>query len=168
MKTRDGNDPGRTGRAAESEGPAGTPEPDRWPKRRRSRRYLADLRVSTETIDPVRDPATGETFFHTSDHDQLVDLSRTGLRLRAERAPSVGTRVLLRLHLPNDAPLELVGRARWTRVELEPGSSPKRAVCGVGFEVLGGSRHSLDRYENLLADLDSEPSPPVAGNKPLG
>jgi hypothetical protein len=26
-------------------------------------------------------------------------------------------------------------------------------VCGVGVEILGGSRGSLDRYENLLADL---------------
>jgi hypothetical protein len=137
-------------------------------RRRRTHRYLTSLRVSTETIDPVRDPVTGEAFFHTSEDDTLVDVSRTGLRLRAERAPSVGTRVLVRVHIPNDSPLELVGRARWTRVELEPGSSPQRAVCGVGLEVLGGSRRSLDLYENLLSELDTELRSPVAGGNALG
>jgi hypothetical protein len=37
-------------------------------------------------------------------------------------------------------------------------------VCGVGVEILGGSRGSLDRYENLLADLRESSGAPVAAD----
>ncbi len=137
-------------------------------RKRRTPRYPTGLRVSTESIDPVRDPVTGETFFHTSEDDCLVNVSRNGLRLRAERAPSVGTRVLVRVHLPDESSIDLIGRARWSRVEVEPGSSPQRATCGVGVELLGGSRRALDRFESLLAELDSDVSDPLAGARTLG
>ncbi len=137
-------------------------------RKRRTPRYPTSLRVSTETIDPVRDPVTGETFFHTSDDDHLVDVSRNGLRLRADWAPSVGTRVLVRVHLPDESSVDLIGRACWSRVEVEPGSSPQRATCGVGVALLGGSRRALDRFESLLAELDSDVPNPLAGAGPLG
>jgi hypothetical protein len=135
---------------------------------RRALRYPASFRVSTQTMDAVRDPVTGEMCFQTSDDDRTVDISRLGLRLRAERAPSVGTRLLLRLHVPEERrPLEFVGRTCWTRVELERGPSGRRAVCGVGVELLGGSRRSLDRYDHLLDELHARSQEPVAGGKGL-
>ena len=137
-------------------------------RKRRTPRYPTSLRVSTETIDPVRDPVTGETFFHTSDDDRLVDVSRNGLRLRADWVPSVGTRVLVRVHLPDESSVDLIGRTRWSRVEVEPGSIPQRATCGVGVELLGGSRRALDRFESLLAELDSAVPNPLAGARTLG
>ncbi len=137
-------------------------------RKRRTLRYPTSLRVSTETIDPVRDPVTGETFFHTSDDDRLVDVSRNGLRLRADWVPSVGTRVLVRVHLPDESSVDLIGRTRWSRVEVEPGSIPQRATCGVGVELLGGSRRALDRFESLLAELDSAVPNPLAGARTLG
>jgi hypothetical protein len=136
---------------------------------RRARRYPAAFRVSTQTIDPVRDPVTGETCFQASEEDCTVDLSRVGLRLRAERAPSVGTRLLLRVHIPEEPrPLEFIGRACWTRVELERGPEGRRAVCGIGVELLGGSRRSLDRYDHLLNELHAKSQRLVAGGEGLG
>jgi hypothetical protein len=138
-------------------------------KRRRSARYPAAYRVSTETMDPVRDPVSGEFCFLTSDEDTTVDVSRLGLRLRSARAPSVGTRLLLRLHvLGQSRPLEFVGRTMWTRVELVCQGDRRRAVCGVGVELLGGSRGSLDRYEDLLTDLRERTAASVAADEPLG
>jgi hypothetical protein len=120
-------------------------------------------------MDPVRDPVTGEMCFQASEDDRTVDLSRFGLRLRAERAPSVGTRLLLRVHLPEESrPIEFVGRARWTRVELERGPNGRRAVCGVGVELLGGPRRSLDRYGRLLDELGAQAAVALAGHDELG
>ncbi len=134
----------------------------------RSTRYAVSLQVTTQTVDPVRSPVTGEACFQTSDDDQTVDLSRVGIRLRAECAPSVGTRLLLRVHLPSgEEPLELLGRARWTRVELASGPDGTRAVCGVGVEILGGSRRSLDRYARLLDELEQSQRSSVAGDTRL-
>ncbi len=138
-------------------------------QRRRTPRYRASFRVTTETIDAVRDPVTGEPYFQASEEDRTVDLSRLGLRLRAGRAPSVGTRLILRLHTTDDAPpLEFVARTLWTRVESEPSPEGTRAVCGVGVELLGGSRGSLDQFEQLLTELDEATEAAVAGDRTLG
>jgi hypothetical protein len=126
------------------------------------------LPVATETLDPVRDPISGEAYFQTSDSDQTVNLSRLGIRLSAECAPAVGTRLLIRLEPPGEVgPIDLIGRTRWARVELRQGSHDRRAVCGVGIELLGGSRRALDRYERLLADLATD-GRSVAGDPTLG
>ena len=138
-------------------------------KHRRTPRYRASFRVTTETIDAVRDPVTGEPWFHSSEEDRTVDLSRLGLRLRAVRAPSVGTRLVLRLHTTEGAPpLEFIARTRWTKVESEPGPDGMRAVCGVGVELLGGPRGSLDQFELLLTELDEADPDAVAGDRALG
>ena len=136
---------------------------------RRVEPYPVSLQVTTETMDPIRDPVTGEVFFQTSQDDRAVNLSRQGFHLHAECAPSVGTRLFVRLHLPTEErPLEFVGRTRWTRVEMTRGPEGKRAVCGVGVEILGGSRRSLDRYARLLRDLEREDRTPVAPDPTVG
>lgn len=134
--------------------------------RRRSKRYTAFLPVTTETLDPVRDPISGEAYFQTSDTDQTVNLSRLGIRLSADCTPTVGTRLLIHLEPPDVGPIDLIGRTRWARVELRTGPSDRRAVCGVGIELLGGSRRALDRYEKFLAHLETDRS--VADDPSLG
>jgi hypothetical protein len=132
-------------------------------ERRRAPRYAASLPVSTQTVDPLRDPLSGERYFRTSDEDQTVDLSLRGLRLRAEHAPTVGTRLLLHLEHAGEGPIDLLGRTRWARIELKRGPGGRHATCGIGIELLGGSRTSLDRYERLVERAASE-APALQGS----
>jgi hypothetical protein len=126
--------------------------------KRRDPRVPLLLPVITATIDAVLDPVTGERVFQTSDEDSTLDVSRRGLCLRASRPPAVGTRVLLQLRVLEDAEtIELVGRARWTRVEFEPGEAGARLACRVGLEVMGGAPRALARYESSLQRLQSLP-----------
>jgi hypothetical protein len=120
--------------------------------------------VSTQTVDPLRDPLSGERYFRMSDEDQTVDLSHRGLRLRAEHAPTVGTRLLLHIEHAGEGSIDLVGRTRWARIELAQGAGGRHATCGIGVELLGGSRTSLDRYERLVALAASE-APALQGSR---
>jgi hypothetical protein len=75
----------------------------------------------------------------------------------------VGTRVLLEIFVPGDArPLDLVGRARWTRVAYEHGDTGARPRASVGIEIVGGSPTALDRYERALARLSDAAGASVA------
>jgi hypothetical protein len=123
-------------------------------EQRRETRIPSQLRVTTATIDPVADPVTGERVFQTSDEDATVNLSRRGICLVATRAPDVGTRVLVELHIPEERPVELIGRTRWTRVEFEPGIGGARPTCLVGIEVLGGSPRAIERFEASIRELE--------------
>jgi hypothetical protein len=137
------------------------------PDARREPRLSAGLRVATTTMDPVRDAVTHEICYQISEHDRTLNLSRRGLRLRCERPPEVGTRLLLQIQ-PEDeeAPIEVIGRTCWTRVEYQPGSEGARPYAAVGVELVGGSRRALSRYGRCLAELnDSAPdsvAPPAA------
>ncbi|MFQ5699523.1 MAG: hypothetical protein ACE5IL_14720 [Myxococcota bacterium] len=122
-------------------------EVDRRSEERRDRL----LRVSTTTIDPVADPRTGERVFQSSEEDSLLNASRRGVCLLAGRPPAVGTRLLLQIHLPGEeAPISLIGCARWSRVEYQRGDFGARVSCRVGIELLGGSPKALQRYECQL------------------
>lgn len=137
--------------------------------RRRSPRFPVSVPVTTETMDPVRDPVTGESCFQTSEADATVDLSRLGLRLRGYCSPAVGTRLLVRIRPPEGGDsIDLVGCARWTRVEITRAATGQEALCGIGVELLGGSRRSLDRYERLLAALHRRDRDSVATDGGLG
>ena len=74
--------------------------------------------------------------------------------------------MLLQIQLPDDPrPIELVGRACWTRVEFEPGETGARPVCLVGIEVMGGAPRAIERYERTLSALEGLECPeetPVA------
>jgi hypothetical protein len=110
------------------------------------------MRVATSTIDPVFDPVTHEYCYADNEDDVAVDVSRGGLRLRCARPPAVGTRIVL--HVRDDGSgnaFDVVGRARWTRVEFEPGVQGARAIAAVGIEVVGGSRNALDRFEKCVS-----------------
>lgn len=141
----------------------------RTTEQRRERRQLTQLRVSTTSIDPVRDPVTGATFYESNEDARLLNLSRRGVCLRTLRPPPVAGRLLLQIHVPGErTPIELVGRICWGRVEHEPGRVGARAVAAVGVEVLGGSPQDLDRYDRALAELEGRAEPSLAGHEALG
>jgi len=124
----------------------------------RRRRFSVSLPVSFASIDPARDPASGELYYDTSEREVLVNISRRGACLCVERAPEDGTRLLLRLKPPGStAPVDLVARTRWSRVEYLPGDHGARAIAMVGVEVIGGSSEALDRFE-IGVDSLQEPS----------
>ena len=136
------------------------------PEKRREPRVTARMRVGMSSIDPIRDPVTGELCFVATDDDSAIDVSRRGLRLRCARPPAIGTRLIV--HIPadgDDGPIEVVGRARWTAVEFERGVQGARAVGAVGIELVGGSQSALDRFERCVSRCERNP---VAGPEALG
>jgi len=123
------------------------------PSRRSDERTDLSLRVQRSSIDAVRDPVTGELFYDVSSEDETTNLSRRGLCIRCERPPEIGTRVLVQLRLPDEAPVDVVGLARWSRVAYVPGEHGARAVALVGLELLGGPPRALERYGRALGKL---------------
>ena len=120
----------------------------------RARRFAVSIPVSFTSIDPLRDPASGELYYDTSEREVMVNISRRGACLRVERAPDDGTRLLLRVKPPGaPSPVDLVARTRWSRVEYLPGEHGARAIAMVGLEVIGGSAEALDRYELGVQNL---------------
>src|SRR5262245_33776010 len=131
---------------------APAPQPDGF--ERTSRRFAVSLPVSFTTIDPVRDPASGQLYYDTSEREELLNVSLRGACLRVERAPEDGTRLLLRVRPPGSSqPVDLIARTRWSRVEYLPGEHAARASAVVGVELIGGSREALDRYECGVQNL---------------
>jgi len=124
-------------------------------QRRNDTRTEATLQVELTSIDASRDPATGELYFATSPDERTENLSRRGMCVRCDRPPAIGTRVLLQLRLPGEAPVDVIGRTRWTRVEFEPGQHGARAFARVGIELLGGAPRALERYDRALGQLES-------------
>jgi hypothetical protein len=134
-------------------------------QRRTDTRTDASIQVELTSIDAARDLATGELYFATNPDERTQNLSRRGLCLRCERPPAIGARLLLQLRLPGETPVDVIGQARWTRVEFEPGEHGARAFALVGIELLGGAPRALARYDRALGRLempDDTPRSPVA------
>jgi hypothetical protein len=123
-------------------------------QRRTDARTPATLEVEVFAIDPARDRETGELFFALSLDERTENLSRRGLCVRCERPPEIGARVLLQVRLPQEAPIDVVGLARWTSVAYEPGTHGGRAFARVGIELLGGAPRALERWDRALAPLE--------------
>lgn len=123
--------------------------------RRREPRTAAALKVTSSTMDPVRDSVTREVCYQISEHDTTLNLSRRGMRLRCDRPPEVGTRLLLQIQ-PGQAvpPIEIIGRTCWTRVEYQQGVRGACPYAAVGVELVGGSRGALARYGHCLSQLE--------------
>jgi hypothetical protein len=126
-------------------------EPD--PQRRGDERTALSLRVQRSSIDASRDPVTGAFYYDVADDDETTNLSRRGLCIRCERPPEIGSRVLVQLRLPDEAPIDVVGLARWARVVFVPGQHGARAAALVGLELLGGAPRALERYGRALGKL---------------
>jgi hypothetical protein len=122
-------------------------------QRRGDERTELSLRIQRLSIDAARDPVTGELFYDFANEDETTNLSRRGLCIRCERPPEIGTRVLVQLRLPGEAPVDVVGLARWSRVAYVPGEHGARAVALVGLELLGGAPRALERYDRALGQL---------------
>jgi hypothetical protein len=136
-------------------------------QRRTDARREATLQVELTSIDASRDPETGAIYFATSPDERTENLSRRGMCLRCERPPEIGARVLLQVRIPGEAPVDVIGQTRWTRVEFEPGLHGARAFARVGIELLGGAPRALERYDRVLgrlATLDDTPRTAVASS----
>jgi len=134
---------------------SGAAEPTRRadPQRRGDERTALSLRVQRSSIDASRDPVTGAFFYDVADDDETTNLSRRGLCIRCERPPEIGSRVLVQLRLPEEAPIDVIGLARWTKVVFVPGQHGARAAALVGLELLGGAPRALERYGRALGRL---------------
>ena len=124
-------------------------------QRRADARREASLSVELTSIDASRDPATGALYFATSPDERTENLSRRGMCLRCERPPAIGARMLIQVRIPGEAPVDVIGQARWTRVEFEPGLHGARAFARVGIELLGGAPRALARYDRALGRLET-------------
>ncbi len=153
--------------ATEASGP--NADPGLAHEQRRDPRTSTFLSVSTTTVDPVRNPRTGEIHYETHEAELVTNLSRRGLGLRCVRPPTVGSRLLLQIRIYDEPePVELIGRTCWTRVEILPGvRGRKRAVAAVGLELLGGSRGALERYDRALAKIGASEKLSVATQEGL-
>jgi len=148
---------------------AASPAPAIETSSRRDERLNITLRATTTLIDPVYDPFANMHYYHTSEEDTVVSVARRGAGLVCARPPHVGTRLLLQIHAPGQpGPIEMIGRTCWTRVEYVPGEHGARAVAAIGVEFMGGSSHSLDRYERWLAMLSNPNSELVATPEATG
>lgn len=134
-------------------GAAATARRDADPQRRYDERTALSLRVQRSSIDPARDPVTGATFYDVADDDETTNLSRRGLCIRCDRPPEIGSRVLVQLRLPDEAPIDVVGLARWSQVVFVPGQHGGRAAALVGLELMGGAPRALERYGRALGRL---------------
>ncbi len=136
------------------------------PEQRREPRVVSEMRVGTSTIDPVFDPVTQARCYSATDDDVAIDLSRRGLRLHCAQPPQIGTRIVI--HIPGDGAgkgIEVVGCARWTAVEFEPGEHGARAIAAVGIELVGGTLKALGRFEQYVSRHQANL---VAGSETLG
>jgi hypothetical protein len=123
-------------------------------QRRTDARTPATLEVEVFSIDPARDRESGEPYYALALDERTENLSRRGLCLRCERPPEIGARVLLQVRLPQEAPIDVVGLARWTSVAYEPGTHGGRAFARVGIELLGGAPRALERWDRALTRLE--------------
>ena len=131
-------------------------------------RIQVDLMVKTATIDPVPDRVTQRRAYQVCDDDRIADISRRGVRLLSTQPPEPGTRVLLQLSLSLDLrPLDLIGKVRWTRVELDPPATTP-TIADVGIEVVGGSDSALNRFDEAYAALILGQRQSVATTQTLG
>jgi hypothetical protein len=150
-------------------GRAAAPAPQRNGFERTSRRFAVSLPVSFTSIDPLRDPASGQLYYDTSEREELLNVSLRGACLRVERAPEDGTRLLLRVRPPGTSrPVDLIARTRWSRVEYLPGEHAARASAVVGLELIGGSREALDLYECGVQNLHDPASDLLAAPEASG
>jgi len=82
--------------------------------------------------------------------DRVTNLSRRGMCLESTRRPDIGTHLVLRCTLDEEAPVLLIGSTRWARVERGAGRTDEAPVVTVGVQLVGGSNHAFTRLEQAL------------------
>ena len=107
--------------------------------------------VRIASIDPDRDPRTGDITFRFFDA-HTVDISDGGLAISAFDDLGSGRRVLVELSLPDGRQVELEGRIAWLEPQHQPGSL---ARMGVAL-----SEQSLGLVETSVAEAErAKPAP---------
>lgn len=121
--------------------------PEPFERSRRHRRVPVHVAVRVSTIDPETDPQTGRPYFRDT-REYVANLSRGGAFIRTNDPPQTGRRVLVQIHLPDDEPIEAVGRIAWSRQVLTPTGPIDEAGAGIEFldERL---REKIDRALDL-------------------
>lgn len=126
--------------------------------------------VRITTVDPERDPDTGEAFFRSAE-ETTANLSRGGAFVQSWEPLEAGRRVLVEISLPDAPGIQIVGRIAWTRRRIQPdassaapgGSGHAGSVSqdpGYGVEFTGGSKAELERIDAHLKRIESpQPAP---------
>lgn len=120
---------------------------------RRHRRVSVHVPVHITAIDPERDPRTGHSYFLDT-REYVANVSRGGAFIRTDDPPSPGQRVLVQIHLPDEEPLETIGRIAWSKRVIAAPGEPQDEAAGAGIEFLADSRN-LEAISQAL-DLPSE------------
>jgi hypothetical protein len=125
-----------------------------FPKPRRHPRIALRIPVELSTIDPERDPRTGEPYFRET-RELCGNLSPGGMFIASADPPGTGRRLLLRIHRPDGLPpIETVARVAWRQIEAPVGPNEP----GVGVEFLRPSEAVRAAIERML-DCAAAPSP---------
>lgn len=113
--------------------------------------------VRVSTVDPERDPDTGELFYRSA-QETTANLSRGGAFVRSWEPLAAGRRVVVEIELPDAPNLQLVAQVAWTRRQLRPGATGVQQEPGYGVEFTGGSRDELARLDRFLEGSRQAPS----------
>lgn len=147
-----------------------TPGPQKHP------RLSACVPVRIATVDPERDPDTGELFYRSVEAT-TANLSRGGAYVRSWEPLAIGRRVLVEISLPSDESrrhVEVVARVAWTRRRLRPTAQESTAATraelassgdssdwaaptadepGYGIEFTAGSKAELRQLDAYLKSV---------------
>ncbi|MCP3985703.1 MAG: hypothetical protein GY723_15040 [bacterium] len=126
---------------------------DPFDRSRRHRRVSVHVPVHITTIDPETDPRTGHSYFRDT-REYAANVSRGGAFIRTNDPPSPGQRVLVQIHVPDEEPVEAIGRIAWTkRVIAAPGEAQdEEAGAGIEFIADSGKLEEITEVLDLPAD----------------
>ena len=120
-------------------------------QRHRRASVRVDARIST--LDPVRDPASGERYFRISE-ETCANLSQGGAFVATHQPIPEGCRVMVEFDLPDAESVQALGRVVWSRTRLTtPGSASRGPVSGIGIAFTEATPQHIDRLESYLAKL---------------
>ncbi len=126
---------------------------DSFDRSRRHRRVTVHVPVHITTIDPETDPRTGHSYFRDT-REYVANVSRGGAFIRTDDPPSPGQRVLVQIHVPDEAPVETIGRIAWSKRVIAPAGETEDDEAGAGIEFIAES-NKLKEITDAL-DLPSE------------
>ncbi len=124
-----------------------------FPKPRRYPRIALRVPVELSTIDPERDPRTGQPYFRET-RELCGNLSSGGMFIASVDPPTTGRRLLLRIHRPDGLPpIETVARVAWRKLEAPAPDEP-----GVGVEFLRPTDAVREAIEHMLDSACTAPT----------
>ena len=131
----------------------------------RHRRLSLRVKARLSTIDPIRDAATGERYFRSSE-ETCANISRSGAFVATHQPIERGCRVMLEIELPGGEGLETLAQVVWSRTTLvRPGSAARsEEQSGLGIEFIEAAPDQIAKLEKYLsASLPRTPAPQQSG-----